>query len=280
MIYYKVTWVYSVLSWVLPMTRFFKLAIAMWIMLPQFKGEFFMYHFIETHMLRVETYLLSIRMNMSSLFTTYCFKLARWAIHSCLPHISGDCILELQDMSAEVAEAVDAEIGERAAQNDGRGADDSYSKRDTTIIKDYQLHRGQFNQTLPGPARSQVQDFSRPYGDAGNRTMKQQRVGKHYDVQEMPSAGDALPYMQTVPDDQLGFDDVPLNQSINMGASRNDYMLHQSVQGGRMGASQTYDQFKNRFEGRGGTETAAHLANTMSAATAPHGANQRSVVGG
>ena len=35
-IYYKVTWVYSVLSWVLPMTRFFKLAIAMWIMLPQF----------------------------------------------------------------------------------------------------------------------------------------------------------------------------------------------------------------------------------------------------
>ena len=71
--------------------------------------------------------------------------------------------------------------------------------------------------------------------------MKQQRGGKHYDVQEMPSAGDALPYMQTVPDDQLGFDDVPLNQSINFGASRNEYTLHQSVQGGRMGASQTYD---------------------------------------
>lgn len=46
-IYYKVTWIFSILGIILPMMKLAKLAIGMWILLPQLKGEFFLYHFIE-----------------------------------------------------------------------------------------------------------------------------------------------------------------------------------------------------------------------------------------
>lgn len=61
-----------------------------------------------------------------------------------------------------------------------------------------------------------VQDFSKPQNAAMSRTVNPRH---NYDVQEMPGA---MPYVQTVSDEQLGFDDMPMNESINFG-DRNEY---------------------------------------------------------
>jgi hypothetical protein len=87
-IYYKVTWIFSILGVILPMMKLAKLVIAMWIMLPQLKGEFFLYHFLEGYILHFEKYLLRFRMTCGSAMTLWCAKLFSWMLDSFLTGIS------------------------------------------------------------------------------------------------------------------------------------------------------------------------------------------------
>jgi len=57
-LYYKVTWIFSVLGWILPAMTLIKLAIAVCILLPQFKGEFYAYHLLESYILSAEKIIL------------------------------------------------------------------------------------------------------------------------------------------------------------------------------------------------------------------------------
>ena len=50
-IFYKIKWIFGVLGWILPAMTLLKLLISVWVMLPQFKGEFFVYHMLEAYIL-------------------------------------------------------------------------------------------------------------------------------------------------------------------------------------------------------------------------------------
>ena len=82
----------------------------MWVMLPQLKGEFFLYHFLESYMLHFENYLLKIRMQISSMVTSGGFKVSHYILTSCLANISGECILQVQEMAEKACDLIEKEI--------------------------------------------------------------------------------------------------------------------------------------------------------------------------
>ena len=96
----------------------------MWILLPQFKGEFFMWHFLESYILHVEKYLLTVRMKVSSFITIKAFKVSNYFLGICLAHISWDSIQEIEHMADKVVEMVDLEIKfrDQKEKNGGDGA--------------------------------------------------------------------------------------------------------------------------------------------------------------
>jgi hypothetical protein len=61
-----VQYIWNILGWVLPAVPLIKLTLGIWIMLPQFKGEFYLYHMIVDKMLIVERSILSYRCVASS----------------------------------------------------------------------------------------------------------------------------------------------------------------------------------------------------------------------
>jgi hypothetical protein len=70
------------------MMKLAKLGISMWILLPQLKGEFFLYHLIEGYILHFEKYLLQFRMKCGSAMTLQCAKLFVWMLDMFLTGIS------------------------------------------------------------------------------------------------------------------------------------------------------------------------------------------------
>jgi hypothetical protein len=201
------------------MMKLCKLIIAMWISLPQFKGEFFLYHFLEAYILHLENYMLNLRMTASSAMVTYAFKTSHYVLESCMAHISGECILDIERMAEKACDTIEKEIQQREKQNEGAKVS-QLNRRDTVILNNYGTHKNELADAVhgQGPTRSPrqpVQDFSRPQNEREmmNKTM-QPRHQRNYDPQEM---------MQTATNDDTfdhrgfdpRFDDVPLNQSIN-----------------------------------------------------------------
>lgn len=87
---------------VLPMMKLAKLGISMWILLPQTKGEFFIYHLVESYILHFEKYLLQIRMKISSSVTLYSAKAFSYIMSSCLTSISQDAIDEVLNITEDL----------------------------------------------------------------------------------------------------------------------------------------------------------------------------------
>jgi len=49
-IFYQFQFIFNFASWALPAIPALKIVLGFWIMLPQFKGEFYLYHLIEEYM--------------------------------------------------------------------------------------------------------------------------------------------------------------------------------------------------------------------------------------
>ena len=141
MIYYKVMWIFGVLGVFLPMMKLAKLGISMWILLPQLKGEFFIYHIIETYILHFEKYLLQVRMKVGSTVTIYSAKAFAYIVSSCLTSISQDSIEEMLNITEDLIKQGEDELKMR--QSEGKGRD---NRRDTVVVDSF--NREQFSRTL------------------------------------------------------------------------------------------------------------------------------------
>lgn len=130
-IYYKVTWIFSVLGVFLPMMKLAKLGISMWILLPQLKGEFFLYHLIEGYILHFEKYLLLYRMKFGSACTLQCAKFFSWMLGTFLTGISQECIDEILDISENAISKAEEEL--RLRKIEGKGD----NRRDTIVIQNH-----------------------------------------------------------------------------------------------------------------------------------------------
>ena len=112
------------------MMKLAKLGIAMWILLPQLKGEFFLYHMMEGYILHFEKYLLTFRMKCGSTLTTYCAKLFSWMLSMFLTGISVECIEEILDIAEDCIKKAENEIKLRKSEGKGQG----FNRRDTIVM--------------------------------------------------------------------------------------------------------------------------------------------------
>lgn len=69
-----------------------------------------MWHFLESYILYVEKYLLTVRMKVSSFITIKAFMVSHYFLTLCLAHISWESIQEIEQMADKVVELVDLEI--------------------------------------------------------------------------------------------------------------------------------------------------------------------------
>ena len=65
-IFYQTAFVWDIFGFVLPAMPAVKLGLGCWIMLPQLKGEFYLYHLLLEYILQAERKLLSYRCDICS----------------------------------------------------------------------------------------------------------------------------------------------------------------------------------------------------------------------
>ena len=111
------------------MMKLAKLGIAMWIMLPQLKGEFFLYHLIEGYILHFEKYLLQLRMRCGSVLTLQTAKLFSWMLSTFLTGISQQCIENILDISEDAIKKGEEELRLRKVEGKGN------NRRDTVVMQ-------------------------------------------------------------------------------------------------------------------------------------------------
>ena len=70
-----------------------KLLIGMWILAPQFKGEFFIYHFLIEYLLQFEHYILNIRCQSSSNIVFYSQIVSHFILKKTITFLSEECIV-------------------------------------------------------------------------------------------------------------------------------------------------------------------------------------------
>ena len=74
-----------------------KLIMGFWIMLPQFKGEFYFFHMIESYIIIAERYLLQKRSELCSMLVTFFISLQRGALKVMVSYISEECVVVSQE---------------------------------------------------------------------------------------------------------------------------------------------------------------------------------------
>jgi hypothetical protein len=82
------------MGWILPAVPLAKVCIGIWIMLPQFKGEFYLYHMIVDKMLIVERAILSYRCIALSHLVTFFSAIQVGSLKFALTYISEECIVK------------------------------------------------------------------------------------------------------------------------------------------------------------------------------------------
>ena len=117
-IFLQLQWLFSLMSIALPAIPLVKLCLAFWIMLPQCRGEFFLYHFIEEYIRFVEVFLLEKRSQVFSFLVGFFVKLQGGSLKFCITYISEDCILNTKESCKASLKIVEEEI-ECRCLNDG-----------------------------------------------------------------------------------------------------------------------------------------------------------------
>ena len=93
-IFYQIKWVWYYLGYILPAMPAIKICVGVWIMLPQFKGEFFLYHFMLEYILQAERFLLSKRSGFGSVLVNFFTTVQIGALKVSLSFISEECIVK------------------------------------------------------------------------------------------------------------------------------------------------------------------------------------------
>lgn len=109
-IFFQFQWVFKIVAVALPAIPLLKIAIGCWIMLPQCRGEFFLYHAIEEYMRFVEVIILEKRSQFFSALVTFFVKLYSGSLKFCITYISEDCILNTEDTCAKSLKLLHDEI--------------------------------------------------------------------------------------------------------------------------------------------------------------------------
>jgi len=96
-IFYQADWIFNILGYVLPAMPLVKLLLGLWILAPQFKGEFFIYHFLIEYLLQFEHYILNIRCQFSSNIVYYSQLVSFFVLRKTITFLSEECIVKTQD---------------------------------------------------------------------------------------------------------------------------------------------------------------------------------------
>ena len=117
-IFYQTQWIWRFLGFFLPAIPAVKIAIGVWIMLPQFKGEFFLYHFMLEYILLAERFLLSKRSAVCSVLVNFFTSVHIGALKVSLSYISEECIVKALGQAQDAERLLKTEISCRC-DNDG-----------------------------------------------------------------------------------------------------------------------------------------------------------------
>ena len=87
-IFYQCDYLFRFFKLFLPAIPLIKLSIGMWVLLPQAKGEFFVYHLIEEYLLQFERVISEFRCKIASFLVNITQKLALYTLNSNITFIS------------------------------------------------------------------------------------------------------------------------------------------------------------------------------------------------
>jgi hypothetical protein len=93
-LYYQVAWVFRILGWFLPAIPALRICLGFWIMLPQFRGEFFLWHALESYIKKCEQTLMGYRCVLSSYTVRFFTLVHQGALQFCVPYISEECVVK------------------------------------------------------------------------------------------------------------------------------------------------------------------------------------------
>lgn len=104
------------MGWALPAIPLLRISFAIWIMLPQFKGEFYLWHLLEEYIKKVEHKLLKVRCEISSAVVRFFTVLSTGALKICITYISDECIVKTQEAANENLKFIKEEVQFRITQ--------------------------------------------------------------------------------------------------------------------------------------------------------------------
>jgi hypothetical protein len=93
-IFYQTFFIWRILGWALPAIPFFKLCLGFWIMLPQMKGEFYVYNMLLDYIIIVERKLMNYRCIACSKVASFFSVLAKGSLSLTIPYISDEVIVK------------------------------------------------------------------------------------------------------------------------------------------------------------------------------------------
>ncbi len=93
-IFYEIQSIFKILGYFLPLIPLFKIGIGCWILLPQSKGEFYLYHALLEYLLYLEAYILKIRSDISSAVIRICFFFSKKSLELFITFLNEECIVK------------------------------------------------------------------------------------------------------------------------------------------------------------------------------------------
>jgi hypothetical protein len=135
------------MSYALPAMPVLQLLIGAWILLPQFKGEFYFYHALLSYIESAEVKILEGRCLTSSLIVDFFNSLSSGSLKFAISYISEEVLVNAKETANHMIESIDTEITlrcERSLSNNKI----LLNRRDTYIMKNESRHtKGDMNKT-------------------------------------------------------------------------------------------------------------------------------------
>lgn len=140
-IFYQLQFVFRFLAIALPAIPLLKLCLGAWIMLPQFKGEFYFFHLLEGYIITGERYVLAKRSVVASATVTFFIGLARGAMKVFGSYISEECVVKSQDSLMSCVEILKKEVEARITHTTSKAPKNAaaprHNKSKTTEVEEH-----------------------------------------------------------------------------------------------------------------------------------------------
>lgn len=116
MIYYQVTWIFRIMGWFLPAIPALRILLGFWIMLPQFKGEFYLWHMLDDQVKKVEYVLMGYRCSITSFIVRFFGICASGSLKIMHTYVSEECIVKTEESNQQNLEILKEEMEVRTKQ--------------------------------------------------------------------------------------------------------------------------------------------------------------------